>query len=160
MSLNTASPADPSQRKSIAEFAGPLFNLLLANGCVVAYYNARRGRLAWAAMGLAASMMRLVVYVIIVVAASVTGSGHRHTRSLRSFRRTGGADWSTRANEPEYGCGLHRQQYTDAKFEFGQRGRRLPLLRAGLQRQWNAKHGLRAGQRRRGGVGRTLEARG
>lgn len=75
MSLNTASPADQSQRKPIAEFAGPLFNLLLASGCVVAYYTARRGRLAWAAMGLAASMMRLVVYVIIVVAASVTGSG-------------------------------------------------------------------------------------
>lgn len=75
MTLNTASPADQSQRKPIAEFAGPLFNLLLATGCVVAYYTARRGRLLWAAMGLAASMMRLVVYLIIVVAAIVTGSG-------------------------------------------------------------------------------------
>ena len=75
MTLNTASPRNQSQRKPIAEFAGPLFNLLLAIGCVGAYYAALRGRLVWAAMGLAASMMRLVVYVIIVVAALVSGSG-------------------------------------------------------------------------------------
>ena len=75
MTLNTASPPDQSQRKPIAEFAGPLFNLLLATGCAVAYYTVRRGRLVWAAVGLAAAMMRLVVYLIIVVAAVVTGSG-------------------------------------------------------------------------------------
>jgi hypothetical protein len=75
MTLNTASPADQSQRKPIAEFAGPLFNLLLAIGCALAYCTASRGRLLWAAMGLAASMMRLVIYAIILVAAIITGSG-------------------------------------------------------------------------------------
>jgi hypothetical protein len=75
MTLNTASPADQAQRKPIAEFAGPLFNLLLAIVCAFAYYTATRGRLLWAAMGLAASMMRLVVYAIIIMAAIITRSG-------------------------------------------------------------------------------------
>lgn len=75
MTLNTASPGDQFQRKPIAELAGPLFNLLLAIGCALAYYTVRGGTLVWAAMALAAAMMRLVVYVIIVVAAIVTGSG-------------------------------------------------------------------------------------
>src|SRR6516225_8533607 len=75
MTLNTASPADQSQRKAIAEFAGPIFNLLLAIACLLAFYIARQRQLVWAAMGLAASMMRLVVYGIIIVAATVTGSG-------------------------------------------------------------------------------------
>ena len=75
MTLNTASPADQSQRKAIAEFAGPISNLLLAIACLLAFYIARQRQLVWAAMGLAASMMRLVVYGIIIVAATVTGSG-------------------------------------------------------------------------------------
>ena len=75
MTLNTASPADQSQRRAIAEFAGPLLNLALASGCVLAYYHMGRGRVLWAAMGLAASMMRLVIYAIILGAAIVTGSG-------------------------------------------------------------------------------------
>ena len=75
LTLNTASPIDQSQRKPIAEFAGPLFNLLLAIGCAFAYSMLTNGRLLWIALGSAASMMRLAIYVIIVITAAVAGSG-------------------------------------------------------------------------------------
>ena len=75
VTLNTASPIDSSQRKAIAELAGPLLNLFLAIGCVFAYSTLTKVRLLWVALGLAASMMRLVIYLIVVIAAIVTGSG-------------------------------------------------------------------------------------
>ncbi len=75
MTLNTASPRDQSQRKAIAELAGPLLNLIIASTAALAYHTFHRQRQWWAALGLASAMMRLVVYVLVVGAAIVTGSG-------------------------------------------------------------------------------------
>jgi hypothetical protein len=75
MTLNTASPQDHSQRKPIAELAGPLLNLVVASTAALAYHNSHVQRQSWAALGLASAMMRLVIYVLIVGAAIVTGSG-------------------------------------------------------------------------------------
>jgi len=75
MTLNTASPQDQSQRKPIAELAGPLLNLVIASGAAVVYHNSR-GRMQWAsALALAAALMRLVIYILVVVAAIATRSG-------------------------------------------------------------------------------------
>lgn len=75
MTLNTSSPRDQSQRRAIAEFAGPLMNLVLASVCALVYYRVSTGKFIWGAMALAASMMRLVIYLLIIGAAIVTGSG-------------------------------------------------------------------------------------
>ncbi len=75
MTLNTASPRDQSQRKPIAELAGPLLNLVVASAATLAYHNSQGQRLWWAALGLASAMTRLVVYALVVGAAIVTGSG-------------------------------------------------------------------------------------
>jgi hypothetical protein len=75
MTLNTASPKDQSLRKPIAELAGPLLNILVATGAAAAYRFLHRSRYFWAALALSSALMRLVVYVLVVVAALVTGSG-------------------------------------------------------------------------------------
>ena len=75
MTLNTASPKDQSERRPIAELAGPLLNLVLASAAALAYDNSHSQRLWWAALGLTSAMMRLVIYVLVIGAAMVTGSG-------------------------------------------------------------------------------------
>ncbi len=75
MTLNTASPNDQSQRKPTAELAGPLLNLIVASVAALAYRNLHRHPQWWAALALASAMMRLVVYVLVVGASLVTGSG-------------------------------------------------------------------------------------
>jgi hypothetical protein len=75
MTLNTASPNDQSQRKPVAELAGPLLNLVVASAAGLAYIVSQRQRRLWAALALASAMMRLVIYVLVTVAAIVTGSG-------------------------------------------------------------------------------------
>lgn len=75
MTLNTASPKDQPQRRPIAELAGPLLNLVVASVAAFAYRNLPRTRPWWAALALASAMQRLVVYVLVVGAALVTGSG-------------------------------------------------------------------------------------
>ena len=75
MTLNTASPTDHHQRRPIAEFAGPLFNLGIATAAAALYLR-RPFRKRWLAeLALAAALMRLVVYSIILIAALITGSG-------------------------------------------------------------------------------------
>jgi hypothetical protein len=75
MTLNTASPRDQSLRKPIAELAGPLVNLGIASAAAVLFRVSGRRRQSLAALALAAAMMRLVIYVLVMVAALVTGSG-------------------------------------------------------------------------------------
>jgi len=75
MTLNTASPTDQSLRKPIAELAGPLLNLVVATVAALAYRIFRHHRPLLAALALSSAMMRLVIYVLVVVAAIVTGSG-------------------------------------------------------------------------------------
>jgi hypothetical protein len=74
MTLNTATPLDPSVRAGIAELAGPLMNLLIATGAGVAYLRGGRRHRWLAEFALAAVMMRLVLYVLVLTAAAVTGS--------------------------------------------------------------------------------------
>jgi hypothetical protein len=73
LTLNTASPADQSQRAVAAELAGPLANLVV--GLSAAMVFQRHRSMFFAQLALAAAMMRLVIYTLIVVAAMVTGSG-------------------------------------------------------------------------------------
>ena len=73
MTLNTASPTDQSLRKPIAELAGPLLNLIVASAAAIAYAASRRP--IWAAVALSTALMRLVVYVLVVGTAMITGSG-------------------------------------------------------------------------------------
>jgi hypothetical protein len=75
MTLNTASPRDQSLRRPIAELAGPLLNFVVASAAVLAYHSSHGQRQSWAALGLASAMMRLVIYVLVVGAAIVAGSG-------------------------------------------------------------------------------------
>lgn len=77
MTLNTASPSEQSQRKPLAELAGPMTNLAVALGAAFAYFNFPRHRMWWAALALASSMMRLVIYALVTAAALITGSGLR-----------------------------------------------------------------------------------
>ena len=72
MTLNTASPADQSQRVAIAELAGPLLNLAVATVATWAYLRSRKTWLG--AFAMASAMMRLVVYVLVIGVALVTGS--------------------------------------------------------------------------------------
>jgi len=75
MTLNTASPEDGSQRRAIAELAGPFFNLGLAAVGTALYFSGQRRRRWVAELILAAVLMRLVIYALILGAAIVTGSG-------------------------------------------------------------------------------------
>ena len=75
MTLNTASPRDQSLRRPLAEFAGPLVNLFVAFGTLALFRATGRRRQWLAAVAMAGAMMRLVVYVLVLAAASVTGSG-------------------------------------------------------------------------------------
>ena len=75
MTLNTASPVDRSLRSPVAELAGPLMNLIVATASAAAYLRLKRRREWLAQLALASAMMRLVVYVLVVGAAVVTGSG-------------------------------------------------------------------------------------
>lgn len=75
MTLNTASPQDQGLRKPIAEIAGPLLNLVLAFVATALFLISHRGRQVFAALALAAAMMRLVVYALVLGATLVTGSG-------------------------------------------------------------------------------------
>ena len=75
MTLNTASPVDRSLRIPVAELAGPLMNLLVATVSAGAYLRLKRRQEWLAQLALASAMMRLVVYVLVVGAAVVTGSG-------------------------------------------------------------------------------------
>ena len=77
MTLNPASPADQSERKPLAELAGPVMNLAIAFGAALAYFKFPPHRMWWAALALASSMMRLVIYFLVSVAAIITGSGLR-----------------------------------------------------------------------------------
>jgi hypothetical protein len=73
--LNTASPRRSWQRKPMSEPAGPLLNLALAGWCAVAARKLNRLPACFAALALASSTMRLVIYVLVLGAALVTGSG-------------------------------------------------------------------------------------
>jgi len=75
LTLNTASPRHASDRKAMAEFAGPLWNLALAASCAAAARKRNRLRAWLVALALASSLMRLVAYLLVVGAALVTGSG-------------------------------------------------------------------------------------
>jgi hypothetical protein len=76
ITLNTASPKDQSERRPIAELAGPLLNLVVAStAAALAYHSSHGQRQWWAALGLASAIFRLVIYVLVVAAAMVTGSG-------------------------------------------------------------------------------------
>lgn len=75
MTLNTASPTDQTQRRPVAEIAGPLVNLLLAAVAAILLRVSTRRRRLWAVIALSASLMRLAIYLVIVIAALVTGSG-------------------------------------------------------------------------------------
>jgi hypothetical protein len=74
MTLNTASPADQSQRVAIAELAGPLLNLAVAAGATVVYLRSGRTQDWLAALAVASAMMRLVIYALVIGATLVTGS--------------------------------------------------------------------------------------
>jgi hypothetical protein len=75
MTLNTASPADQDQRLPMAEIAGPLLNLVLAAAATVLLRVSTKYRRLWATTALSASLMRLAIYLVIVVATLITGSG-------------------------------------------------------------------------------------
>jgi hypothetical protein len=75
MTLNTASPSDQALRRPIAELAGPLLNLGVAAIAAGAYLVGGARQWWLAELALAATMMRLVIYVLVVGAAVVTGSG-------------------------------------------------------------------------------------
>ena len=75
MTLNTASPGDHSLRRPIAELAGPLLNLGVAALVAGAYLKGRSHERWMAELALASALMRLVIYVLVLGAALVTGSG-------------------------------------------------------------------------------------
>ena len=75
MTLNSASPANRSLRNPVAEIAGPVANLILGTAAVVAYRRSPTRRVWLAALALAAAMMRLAVYMLVLGAAIATGSG-------------------------------------------------------------------------------------
>ena len=75
MTLNTASPSDRVLRRPIAELAGPLFNLgVAAISAVLLLKTSARG---WwqRELSLAACLMRLDIYALILLATLITGSG-------------------------------------------------------------------------------------
>lgn len=75
MTLNTASPTDQLLRRPLPEFAGPLLNLALGIFAALMLRFSGRAHFFWSATALAASLMRLVVYLLILAVAVKTGSG-------------------------------------------------------------------------------------
>lgn len=75
MTLNTASPANQLLRRPFPEFAGPLLNLALGIFAIFMLRFSGRARAFWSATALAASLMRLVIYLLILGVAVKTGSG-------------------------------------------------------------------------------------
>ena len=75
MTLNTASPQDQSLRRPLPEIAGPLLNLALAVAALCAFCNDEPRKIYWAALALAAALMRLALYILILAAALVSRSG-------------------------------------------------------------------------------------
>lgn len=74
MTLNTASPDDPSLRRPVAELAGPVVNLVIAVGAAFAYQKLWHRESWLAALGLASAMFRIAVYVLVLGVALFTGS--------------------------------------------------------------------------------------
>lgn len=75
MTLNTASPTDQLLRRPFPEFAGPLLNLGLGIFAALMLRFSGKAPFFWSATALAASLMRLVIYVLILGVAVKTGSG-------------------------------------------------------------------------------------
>ena len=75
MTLNTASPTNQRLRRPFPEFAGPLLNLALGIFAALMLWFSGRAHFFWSATALAASLMRLVIYLLILVVAVKTGSG-------------------------------------------------------------------------------------
>jgi uncharacterized membrane protein len=75
MTLNTASPSDAALRRPVAEIAGPVFNLVVA--ALTALLFLKTSARAWwqRELGLAACLMRLDIYALILIASLITGSG-------------------------------------------------------------------------------------
>jgi len=61
----------------LAELAGPTVNLVIGVGAALAYFKFQRYRMWWAALALASSMMRLVIYALVTAAAIITDSAVR-----------------------------------------------------------------------------------
>lgn len=75
MTLNTASPTDQLLRRPFPELAGPLLNLALGIFAALMLRFSGRASFFWSATALAASLMRLVIYLLILAVAVKTGSG-------------------------------------------------------------------------------------
>jgi hypothetical protein len=75
MTLNTASPSDPALRRPIAEIAGPLFNLGVAALAAVVFLKTSARAWWQRELALAACLMRLDIYALVLVASLITGSG-------------------------------------------------------------------------------------
>jgi hypothetical protein len=75
MTLNTASPSDRALRRPIAEIAGPLFNLGVAALAAVLFLKTPARAWWQRELALAACLMRLDIYALILVASLITGSG-------------------------------------------------------------------------------------
>jgi hypothetical protein len=75
MTLNTASPKDQLLRRPFPEFAGPLLNLALGIFALLILRFSDKAHVFWSATALAASLMRVVIYLLILGVAVKTGSG-------------------------------------------------------------------------------------
>lgn len=75
MTLNTASPKDQLLRRPFPEFAGPLMNLALGIFALLMLRFSGKAHAFWSATALAASLMRIVIYLLILGVAVKTGSG-------------------------------------------------------------------------------------
>lgn len=69
MSLNRTSPLDPAMNHAGAVLAGPLLTLGIAAFAAWGFWRFRRFRLAWAAVAFSAASFRLLLYVVLTVAA-------------------------------------------------------------------------------------------
>lgn len=75
MTLNTASPKDQLLRRPFPEYAGPLLNLALGIFALLMLRLNGKARAFWSATALAASLMQIVIYLLILGVAVKTGSG-------------------------------------------------------------------------------------
>ncbi len=75
MTLNTASPKNQLLRRPFPELAGPMLNLALGIFAALMLRFSRKAHIFWSATALAASLMRLVIYLLILGVAVKTGSG-------------------------------------------------------------------------------------